>query len=136
MSLNKSVAEYFYRVLGVKYVAKTVPFSAVYQVVFVAETSQDPAGLELIGKMAAAMKLSPEQWTLLDGMGSAWDQAMPVLEKAQHLVVFESQLFELLKNNFPHLDLHKIPSPQEMLAHPEKKRQAWDVLKHLMSQIS
>lgn len=129
-SLNDtSVLNYVRNVLGVKSVPKATAVPTHWKVAFISETALGDQESQLVAKIASAMKLEPEDWFLVH---ENWAKQITQIEKSEFIVCFSHDLYKNLKINFPQLSLFEIPSPQKMIAAPNLKKQAWDILRSIL----
>jgi hypothetical protein len=126
--MEKSVLHYFQNVLGIKSIPRALTQPEFWLVTFVSNQVLNSDQIDLVEKMAKAMRLEANQWQMVHGN---WAEKIADLQKSNHIVCFSEELFQNLKLNFPQLNLFAIPSPEQMIKEPQLKKQAWDVLKSL-----
>jgi hypothetical protein len=102
-------------------------------VVFVDSKAWSQPATDLFQKMREAMKLLPEQITILNASQVSASELQVAVMAADRVVCFSSELFESLHKES---DLKfKTHSPEELLKKPELKKQAWEDLKLVMKSL-
>ena len=84
---------------------------------------------ELLQKVIAALKLTPEQVGLLSATLHSLPLIMPELERSNWVLCFSAELGDFLSMNFPRLRVAVIPTLEKMQMDPAAKKMAWDILK-------
>ncbi len=102
-------------------------------VLFIDSKGWSQPAMELFQKMREAMKLLPEQITILNAAQISASELQVAVMAADRVVSFSSEIFlKLQKEEEAKFQTH---SPEELLKKPELKKQAWEDLKLVMKSL-
>jgi hypothetical protein len=102
-------------------------------VVFIDSKGWSQAATELFQKMREAMKLMPEQITILNSSKISASELQVAVMAADRVVCFSPEIFQSLQKE---ADLKfQTHSPEDLLKKPELKKQTWEDLKQVMKSL-
>jgi len=130
-----SYLNYLKEVLGLRSVI--LPVQATQQstkIFFIADKNQfNKEEQELFEKITIAMKLSEVDFQLLNSTESDVSAQTEYLQKSRYIICFDQALYDYLSVLCPHVQVLRIAHPGEMIKNPNLKKQAWEILKTVIS---
>lgn len=88
---------------------------------------------ELFEKITIAMKLSETDFQIMNSTESEISAQIEFLQKSRYIICFDQALYEYVSVLCPHVQVLRISHPGEMIQNPNLKKQAWEILKTVIS---